>query len=332
MGRTLIESAGERAILAQLNLVAGRKAKASAAYKAAVEHLSAGVECCAESWWAEDYALVFALHFERAECLYLAGAFDEAERAHGGLLARAASKVDEAAVHELRVTFYENRSRYAEAISSARSGLALFGITLPDQDAAIDHTLDSELDVIQRTLGDRPIGSLIDLPDMQNVEIRTAMRILTLMWAPVYISGNQKLTSLISATMVRLSLVYGNAEDSAYGYVTHAITVGPVRRQFEAAYEWGELALAVNERFGDVKRRAKIHQQIHAHVKLWRRPFAACIPHAREAARVGLEAGDFVYAATERPPRPGRRCSPAPTWASSFATTRRRCRFSRAST
>jgi tetratricopeptide (TPR) repeat protein len=78
--------------------------------------------------------------------------------------------------------------------------------------------------------------------------------------------------------------------------VTHAITVGPVRRQFGNAYEWGELAIAVNERFGDTKRRAKIHQQIHAHVKLWRQPFEACLPHAREAARFGLEAGDFAYA------------------------------------
>jgi predicted ATPase/transcriptional regulator with GAF, ATPase, and Fis domain len=295
MGRALIEG-GERVILAHLNLSAGRKAKASAAYKAAVEYLTAGIDSCDDAWWTTDYGLVFALHFERAECFYLAGAFDEAERAHGHLLARAASKLDEAAVHELRVTFYENRSRFAEAISSGRRGLALFGVALPDHEAAVGHALEEELDVIHRTLGDRPINSLVDLPEMQNIEIRTAMRILTSMWAPVYISGNQRLTSLISATMVRLSLAYGNTEDSAYGYVTHAITVGPVRRQFEAAYEWGELAIAVNERFDDTKRRAKIHQQIHAHVKLWRRPFAACIPHAREAARAGLEAGDFAYA------------------------------------
>jgi transcriptional regulator with GAF, ATPase, and Fis domain len=78
--------------------------------------------------------------------------------------------------------------------------------------------------------------------------------------------------------------------------VTHAITVGPVQRQFAQAFEWGELSIAVNERFDDIKRRAKIHQQIHAHVKLWRRPFAECIAHAREAARVGLQAGDFAYA------------------------------------
>jgi hypothetical protein len=78
--------------------------------------------------------------------------------------------------------------------------------------------------------------------------------------------------------------------------VTHAITIGPIRGDFRSAYEWGELSLAVNERFDDAQRRAKIHQQFHAHVKLWRRSFASCIPHAREARRSGLEAGDLNYA------------------------------------
>jgi predicted ATPase/transcriptional regulator with GAF, ATPase, and Fis domain len=296
VGSALVERADERSALARLNLAAGRKAKSSAAYEAALRYLTAGIDSCDEAWWTSDHALVFALHFERAECWYLAGQFDAAADAHSDLLSHAASKLDAAAVHELRVTFYENRSRYAEAIASGRDGLALFGVALPDHDAAVDDALEEELASIERLLVDRSITSLVDLPQMENVEIRTAMRILTLMWAPVYISGNQRLTSLISATMVRLSLAFGNTEDSAYGYVTHAITVGPVRRQFEAAYEWGELAIAVNERFGDTKRRAKIHQQIHAHVKLWRQPFDACVPHAREAARAGLEAGDFAYA------------------------------------
>ena len=93
-----------------------------------------------------------------------------------------------------------------------------------------------------------------------------------------YISGDEILARLISATMVRLSLTYGNTEDSAYGYVTHAITIGPIRRDYRAAYEWGELALQRQQRFDDVKRRAKIHQQFQAHVNLWSRPFANLHP------------------------------------------------------
>jgi GAF domain-containing protein len=106
-----------------------------------------------------------------------------------------------------------------------------------------------------------------------------------------------ELTRLSSATMVRLSLVHGNLPESAYGYVTHAITVGPVRGDYQSAYEFGRLALRVNERFHDSRRRAKIYQQFHAHVNLWRQPMQTCIPYAREACRSGLEAGDFLYAA-----------------------------------
>jgi predicted ATPase len=296
VGRTRIDSAVELLELARLNLAAARKAKAATAYTAALGYLAAGIEACSDAAWESHYELLFSLHFERAECLYLAGSFDDAERAHRHLLARATSKRDQAAVHELRVTFYENRSRYAEAIASGREGLLPFGIAFPDGDAAVQDLLQNELDTIQRLLGDRPIASLAELSEMTDPDVRTAMRLLTLMWAPVYISGHQRLTSLISATMVRLSIEHGNTGDSAYGYVTHAITVGPVKRQFAQAFEWGELALAVNERFGDMKRRAKVHQQIHAHVKLWRRPFSECIAHARQAATIGLEAGDFAYA------------------------------------
>jgi predicted ATPase len=96
---------------------------------------------------------------------------------------------------------------------------------------------------------------------------------------------------------VRLSLEHGNVEESAYGYVTHAITVGPMRGDFAAGCEWGELALRVNERFADLRRRAKIQQQFHAHVAPWSRPYETCIAYAREACRNGLESGDFLYAA-----------------------------------
>ncbi|HZL94675.1 MAG TPA: hypothetical protein VFB99_13560, partial [Vicinamibacterales bacterium] len=296
VGRLLVSDAEDRLTLSRLNLAAARKAKAATAYTAALEYLSLGIDLCGAAEWETMYDLLFPLHFERAECLYLAGRFDDAARAHAALYERAASKRDRAAVHELRVTFFENRSRYAEAVASGREGLSLFGIAFPDDDVAIQRALQLELESIQRLLGDRSIGSLTALPEMEDDDVRTAMRLLTLMWAPVYISGHQRLTSLISATMVRLSIQHGNTEDSAYGYVTHAITVGPVEHRYAEACEWGELALAVNERFGDIKRRAKIHQQIHAHVKLWRRPFAECVQHAREATTVGLQAGDFAYA------------------------------------
>jgi len=295
LGSSLIAEDAERVSLARLNLSAGRKAKSSTAYDAALDYLLAGVSLLSETDWESNYELAFALHLEAAECQNLCGNFDEAEAAVESLLERAKTHLDRATVHGLRIVQYENLSRYADAITSAREALLLFGVSFPQAEPEQKAALEREVQQIQELLNGRSIASLIDLPGMTDPEIRMVMNILTTIWSAAYISGNPVLTRLISATMVRLSLVHGNSEESAYGYATHTITVGPVREDYEAAYEFGCLALAVNERFNDTRRRAKIYQQFHAHANLWRRRLETCIPYAREASRSGFENGDFTY-------------------------------------
>ncbi|HJR59426.1 MAG TPA: sigma 54-interacting transcriptional regulator [Vicinamibacterales bacterium] len=296
IGAKLISAPAERLAVARLNLAAGRKAKTSAAYEAACGYFEQGIALLREEHWESNYDLMFGLRLDAAECQYLAGRFEIAEQYFELLLARAATPLDRVKVHSLRIVLYENLSRYSDALSSARDALMPFGLTFPVNDDEASAAAEVEIATVERLRGDRQISSLSALPDMQDPEVQMLMRTLTLMWAGAYISGNQGTARLISATMVRLTLEHGVTADAAYGCVTHAITMGPVKKDYEAAYQWGVLALRLNERFGDTKYRAKIHQQFHAHVNLWRRPFATCIPHAREARRSGLESGDFTYA------------------------------------
>src|SRR5262249_31589370 len=154
----------------------------------------------------------------------------------------------------------ENQSRYAAALECGQEGLGLFGVSFAASPEEKQAALESELSSIRVLLNRRAIGDLIGLPVMTDPEKRMVMKLLTIIWASAYISGDQVLTRLISATMVRLSLQYGNTEESAYGFATHTVTVGPIRGDYDSAYAWGELALRVNERFNDQKGRAKIHQ------------------------------------------------------------------------
>jgi predicted ATPase/GAF domain-containing protein len=297
LGSSLLTTASERRALARLNLHAGHKARAATAYEAARSYFKTGAALLAESDWTAEYDLLFTLQLEAAECETLCGNFAEAERAFEHLLTRAHSALDEARVHSLRIVQNENLSRYAEALASARAALALFGVGFPAAAADQAAALETELAAIQSLLGAREIAELIELPVMTDPAIRMVMSILMTGWASAYISGQPLLTRLISAMLVRLSLVHGNAEESAYGYATHTVTVGPVRGDYAAAYEFGQLALRVNERFHDTRRRAKIYQQFHAHANFWRQPLATCLPFAREARRSGLETGDFTYGA-----------------------------------
>ncbi|MCW5967605.1 MAG: sigma 54-interacting transcriptional regulator [Blastocatellales bacterium] len=294
IGAGLIEDHAERLALARLNLSAGGKALRATAFDAARGYFTAGARLIQEDEWTTEYELAFALHHGAAECSYLCRDFDSADSAFGELIKRARTNTDRASIFNLRIVQYEYQSRYEDAINCARTALEPFGVHLPET-GSVQQELESEMESIDLLLGGRRIADLADLPSATQPEIRMVMKLLTATWPSAYISGRQALTRLLSATIVRLSLEYGNAEESAYGYVTHAITLGPVREDYHAAYEFGLLALEVNERFNDRRLRAKVFQQFNAHVNLWRRPLETCIGYAREACRSGLENGDFTY-------------------------------------
>ena len=296
-GAALIESGAERLELARLNLGAGRKARQTSAFSSALAYFGAAIGLLRESQWQSRYELAFALWFEAAQCRYLSGDFAAAEQAMVTLLRHAVGALDRASVFGLRMVQYENMARYADALASAREGLALFDMVLPEGDAHKQAALAQEIEHIEALIGPRTIASLIELPPMHDAGMRMVMNILTDIWSPVYILGDATLARLISALLVRLSLQHGQCEESAYGYVTHAITLGPVRRDYEAAFAFGSLALQVNQHFDDRRRRAKINQQFHAHVNLWCRPMHTCIDYAKQACRSGLASGDFLYAA-----------------------------------
>ncbi|HEV8428278.1 MAG TPA: sigma 54-interacting transcriptional regulator [Pyrinomonadaceae bacterium] len=294
--RHLISTESERLNLIRLNLIAGRKAKASTAFQTALDYFSLSRNDLAPEDWLTNYELCFEVNIEAAECSYLCGDFAAAETLLETLLERAENSLDKAKVYSLRIVEYENLIRYTDALQSGRQALALFGFLLPDSVQKSQAALEVEIESIHALLGERAIESLIESKSINDPEIRMVMNLLTAMWPSAYLTGDVVLTRLLSAIMVRLSLVYGHCEESAYGYVTHAITVGPVRGDYKSAYEFGKLALRVNERFHDSKRKAKIYQQFQAHVNLWRRPLQTCISYAKEARRAGLETGDFTYA------------------------------------
>ncbi len=297
LGRELIQERAERIEVAALNLAAGQRAKAATAHAGALELFEAGVALLDAQAWTLDPALSFELHFEAAQSRYLCGDFDAAEQRLVELIAHAGNRIESARIARQRSVQLENLGQYAQALATTRDALALFGVTLPDSPAEQERALVAEIETLDDLRGERPIAALVDLPVMADPEVRVVMDMLIGAWSSAFLIGAATLARLFSATLVRLSLQHGNVEESAYGYVTHAITVGPVRGDYAQAYEFGTLALAVNERFADKRLRAKVYQQFHAHVNLWCRPFQTCAVYAQQAYTSGLDAGDFVYAA-----------------------------------
>jgi Nif-specific regulatory protein len=293
LSRELLTDQKDRDELAGLNLTAGRKARASTAYKTALSYFCIGRDLLNQGGWTSNYDFTFTLYTELAECEFLCGLFEEAEYHFSFLLEKAQTRLDKARIYDLKIYQYENLTRYAEAIRVGHEALSLFGVSFPYLPEEKQAALDAELSAIQTLIGNRTIDSLIDLPIMEDPENRMVMKLLSNLHTSCYLVGDKLLTLLNTSKMVRLSLIYGNTPESAHAYVLHAMHIGPIRGDYKSAYEFGLLAMHLNERFPHPGLRAKILMNFSWAVSIWRRPIADSFTYTQEAFRLANESGFF---------------------------------------
>jgi PAS domain S-box-containing protein len=292
-GAALIIESEERERLAELNLIAGKRAKASTAYASARNYLCAGMAVLGREGWTSRYELAFGLWLERAECEYLNGNFDEAEQLISELLARGASKIDKAAAYRLKVDLHVMKSEYPKAIESALECLRLFGIEMRPHPA--HEEVQAEYEKIWSGIGGRPIESLIDLPLMTDPDMQAAMRVLSVLNAPAYFTADINLACLHLCHMVNITLRYGTTDASAYGYAWFGAILGPVFHRYSDGYRLCRLACDLVERHCFVAYKARTYFSMEM-AALWTQPPQAAINFIRMAFRAGIETGDLANA------------------------------------
>src|SRR6516162_1247499 len=102
-GAALIASQNEREQLAELNLLAGQRARSSTAYASALKYCTAGVALLSDDCWERRHELIFALDLLRAECEFLTGELSAANERLSALATRAVNPVERATVACLRM-------------------------------------------------------------------------------------------------------------------------------------------------------------------------------------------------------------------------------------
>ena len=118
-GAVLLSNHDEKMQVAAIDLRAGRKAKASAAYASALTYFSEGMALLEESDWTNHYQFTFSLWLECTECELVSGNTGQAEHLIQQLIPRAGSNVDEAAVYHLKVQLHVMKSDYQQAVATA---------------------------------------------------------------------------------------------------------------------------------------------------------------------------------------------------------------------
>ncbi len=95
---TLIDSPADRRQVAELNLQAGKVAKAAIAFESALKYLAAGLQVLGEAAWQCEPDLAFSLAFQLGDCEYLTGNLAAAEQRLRDLSERATNRFDRCTV------------------------------------------------------------------------------------------------------------------------------------------------------------------------------------------------------------------------------------------
>ncbi len=293
-GAALISSGKERERLAELNLIAGRRAKSSTAYSSALTYLTAGASLLPPDAWTRRHDLAFAFELNRAECEFLTGALAAAEARLAELADRAASHPELATLTRLQVDLFMTLGRNDRAVAVGLECLRCFGIAWsahPTKDEVRD-----EYARLWRRLGDRSIEALIELPPMADPVALGAIDVLTSLVTPALFT-DENLRCLVIGRMGNLSLEHGNSDASCYAYTAVGNVLGLTFGDYQAGFRFSQLGLDLADQPGMERLRARVYLAFGNLAKPSGRHVRTGRPLASHAFEIAQQAGDLTYAA-----------------------------------
>ncbi len=291
-GAGLLIDCDEKARVATIDLRAGRKAKASAAYAAARVYFAVGMALLDERDWSSQYELTFSLWLERTECELLTGDFDTSGQLIEQLLLRGTSKVGEAAVYRLRIQLHVIKSEYQQAVATGLTCLRRLGIDMPAHPT--QEQVQAEYEMVRQTLDGRSIESLMDLPLMNDPELLAAMEVLSYLMTPAYFT-DFRLYCLQMCRMVNVSLQHGVSGASVAAFAHWMSGPGWVFHRYDEAYRFASLACDLVEKHGFLAGQAKVYGSTGT-AAVWTQSIATAIVFNRKSFRAAMETGDPTYA------------------------------------
>jgi PAS domain S-box-containing protein len=293
-GAALITSQEERDQIAELNLIAGKRAKASTAYASALKYLIAGTALLADDCWERRHELTFQLELHRGECEFLTGELTAAAERLNVLSSRAANTVEQATVACLRVDLYTTHDQSDRAVGVCLDYLRHLGVEWSPHPT--EEEARREYERVWLQLGSRAIEELIELPLMSDPASIATLDVLTKVLSPALFTDANFL-SLAICRAVNLSLARGNSDGSCVAYVWLGMIAGPHFGNYKAGFRFGRLGYELVEQRGLKRFQARTYLWFGQLVMPWTKHVQAGRDLMRRAFEAANQTGDLTVAA-----------------------------------
>ncbi|MEG4632962.1 AAA family ATPase [Microcoleus sp. AR_TQ3_B6] len=289
----LLATQSDKNLLAELNLIAGKKAKASAAFEAAVNYFNISLGLLAADSWQSDYDLTLAIYVETVEAEYLNTNFERSEHLSELVLQQAKTLLERVKVYELKIQSYMSQLLMQLAIETGLNVLEKLGVSLEQtcgEPTVLVQQIRTKLNEVNKEIED-----LEKLPLMTDPYKQAAIRIL-LTIIPAAFIANPALYPPITFNGVNLCIEYGNPPQAAGIYAYYGLLLSGVMGDANSGYRFGQLASRLLEQFHIPELKAVVLHLFNSFIRHWKEPARDTIESLMEGINSGLETGNMEYA------------------------------------
>ena len=288
----LIESDSEREAVAELDLAAGLRAKASVAYASALHFAARGADLLPTNVWQQRHDLAFRLEILRAECELLTGQMTAAGDRLQAMSSRALNVVERGAVTSLLSEVFFALQRLDLGVGACLGFLHEAGLDLPIQPS--DAQVQAAYEHVRRLLERQPIEALEDLPANVDPAARAILDVLAkLVFVAMPLGKN--FFSLVVLSGLRLSLEDGGTDSVCLLYGFAGIVIGWLFDDIKTAERLTLVGRRLIERPG-MQRYEALVRLAYGNFVVWTRHIALATSEVRIALDVAERSGDPLTA------------------------------------
>ncbi|ULO06831.1 AAA family ATPase [Paenibacillus sp. 19GGS1-52] len=220
LGSKIMTDPAMRIELAEFNLQAGLKSKATTAYAAALYFLETGLYLIGEND-AVPGSLAYQLMLELPECEYMCGYTERASILLERLMARTTDLVERSRIYLIRISMYTFLAKDELAVNVGRQALAEFGWKLPVKysKAGILKEVAMTQTALYRMRQELPYLPLNNDPHYK------ALSDLVMAIATSVFTLSLELSAILFSRFVRFGLKHGNNEAFAYILASYGLVI-----------------------------------------------------------------------------------------------------------
>lgn len=279
--------------IAKLNISAGKKAKAGAAYDAAIEYFKNAKRLIEnESYWLKEHATMIDLNTNICETAYLTSDYKEMQKAFDLIEEKGINIQEKLAAYEIIIQYNVAANKPAIAVNIALEVLEQLNVKFPKKMKKVNSLLALLKTVYKMSRLDTE--QILKMNEMSSKELIAAMRIMTSITAASFIVDTS-LYLLIVIKLVEISLSKGVCKYSSFAFVNYGLIQCAVLYRIDKGYECGKLGLDILNRFNAEDLKAKIYMIYNTTIRYFKEPIANSYKQLLEGYGKGIESGDFEY-------------------------------------